>query len=180
MKVTIEGIEQFLKLGGKFETINSLRIRLPDGTLFAASVDNAIIERLIFLANQEAVTGEELTEDGVFGGEPPEVLPEEEQMIDWANLPDSVLPQEIKKELSGYGYPPVVRASELAAARELIAERLRTKEQPAVRTIPAQLQQVPRPRTVPKDEMGYPVVPNRPSDPGEVALAGDEDGVPQL
>jgi hypothetical protein len=189
MQVTIEGIEQFMQLDGRTEVLNSIRIRLPDGSMFAAQVEAQVIERILMLSREEPAVEEStelkppapsngLSEDGVFGEGPVEVA-QEDQLIDWTTLPDSTLPAAIKKALREANFHRVLRAAELAAVVDAITEEMRSKARQAA-AVPAPLQQVARPRTVAKDELGYPIVPNKPSDPGEVALLGDEDGVQQL
>lgn len=103
-----------------------------------------------------------------------------EQEVEWSKLPDEHLSPQMKKTMSELGVRPVMPASELVAVVDQITERLmetRQNQTPRVQRL-----QPVRPRTVQKDDMGYPIVRQQVErDPGEVAVTGrDEDGVQQL
>lgn len=188
MQATIEGIEQFMRLDGKLEMVSSVRIKLPDGTIFVASVGQDVIEKIIALSTgEEAQEPREMQElpdvsaglagGGVFGGD--SETSQESQLVDWSELPDDVLAPAVKRALREHGFGHVMRASELASVVDEISERMLAKAQQTAKVQPPVQIVVPRARTVPKDDMGYPIVPHRQSDPGEVALTADEDGVQQ-
>lgn len=188
MQVVIESIDQRYPLEGDKEVITTLNIRLPNGQHITTVVQPEMAERLIGAAVPEPPKQDEslpITDGApeVFGdGETDEA----EQLIDWTELPDDSLAPQMKKVLFESEAPHVMPASELAALVDKIGEHLMNQAaQRARATTPGKVQRVqaPRPRMVPKDELGYPMVPhlNNDRDPGEVALSGsDEDGVPQL
>lgn len=201
MQVTIESIDQRMLLEGEQDMVTSINIRLPDGSYIAAVVQPEMAERLLRVAtsvgrNLDSESGPsspaytEDTELEVFGAE----KEAEEQEIDWTQLPDDSLSPQMKVILEEIGAPQVMPASELAGLVDQISERLMMQAAAKTRAgvvdkikaaaVPGQVQklQVARPKTVPKDDFGYPMVAQQSDrDPGEVALTGsDEDGVPQL
>lgn len=190
MQVTIESIEQRMMLGSN-QMITLVNVKLPDGSYFTSQIEPEVAERLLKIASGAGPTAP--VDNGVGNHEEPEVfseasesVEEEDQEIEWATLPDEHLSPSMKQALAEIGTPQVMKASELVALIDQVTEQMMNKaaqkaKKPAVGQI--QRVQVPRPRTVPRDDYGYPIVAQQPveRDPGEVALTGsDEDGVPQL
>ena len=129
-----------------------------------------------------------------------------EQQVTWAELPDDVLPRQMKDVLIQVGAAPVMPVAALQNLVDEISERMSNQAQaqgvlaqppapPQPRPQPVQqpvrqpvqpvmgqvqLQPVPQRRTVPMNTAGYPVVPGMEQDPGEIAVNADEDGVSQL
>jgi hypothetical protein len=185
MQATIEAIKQDIELYNGKKMTTSIRVRLPDGTVFFAAVDEVVVEQLLRLMNNEPGSAEvsppTISDSEVFGGMGATIEPEEDPDVDWAVLPDSHLSPQMKKTLRELGLSQVMRVSELVAIVDKISEQQMAKAQERAQQQPGQLVPVPRARTVQKDDAGYPVVPGHMQDPGEVAhLNSDEDGVPQL
>lgn len=202
MKVTIESIDQKLKLDGSSELVTYLALLLPNGESVSALVDSEVAQTVIKLAAQPDYVTEAEAEtthlyddvreefDGdVFGGDV-DVEPQgtidsvfsDDSLISWRELPDTSLPAHVKLELQKAGVPEQLKVEELVELTESITEKLmeKKKAQPKVQGVVQRVQSPPI-KTVPKDEMGYPRVTNVERDPGEVAQMGtDEDGVPQL
>lgn len=209
MQVIIESIDQKLLLNGKSQLVTFLTLELPNGEKVSAQVAPDVAQTLISLVPEsteelelpsvhvdvplqtrthplpvQPPATEQAPEDEIFSAsDQPE---EPEQQIEWAALPDEHLSPQMKKILQDLGAAPVMPATSLVALVDQITERLieqkQTQQPQPVVGKPQQLQ-VARPKTVPRDEMGYPVVAGQSQDrdPGEVALMGeDEDGVPQL
>ncbi len=192
MQVRIDSIDQRMMLNQGNEVATSLTLALPNGQKVSVSIQPEAAEIVlkagagggasapaqppVEVMVPRQPSNEELE---VFGGSGVEA-PEEEMSLEWAALTDDVLPQAIKDELTRRGMPPELPLSELSTLADQISaelmERAKRQQQPQVQRL-----QVSRPRTVPKDEMGYPIVPQRVDrDPGELGPgAHDEDGVPQ-
>jgi hypothetical protein len=198
MQVFIESIDQRVRLDSPGEEASTIiNIRLQDGSYIAAKIDNEAAGKLMQLSVSTttrpvppAYVSENVSDVGdVFSGE--ESGQEGEQQLDWEQLPDESLSAQLKQVLRDINAPKMMAASDLVALVDQISERMLIEAQERAKPptqkapmTPGQLQRVrgTRPRTVPKDEYGYPIVPQIVDrDPGEVALMGsDEDGVPQL
>lgn len=190
MQVLIDSIDQRMLLSQGNEVLTSLTLTLPNGQKVSVSIQPEGAE-LVLKAWAGAVNGSapsvvrqaearapvQQDELEVFGGNG--VEQEEELTLDWTILPDTELPQTIKAELTRRGFPAVLSLSELTTAADQISAELLEQvraQQPKVQKL-----QVSRPRMMPKDELGYPIVPQRAErDPGEMGPGDeDEDGVPQ-
>lgn len=172
------------------EVLTSLTLTLPNGQKVSVSIQPEGAE-LVLKAWAGAVNSSAppvarqaearapVQQDGleVFGGNGAEQ--EEELTLDWTILPDTELPQTIKAELTRRGFPAVLSLSELTTVADQISAEL--LEQAKAQQPKVQKLQVSRPRTVPRDELGYPIVQQRVErDPGEMGPGDeDEDGVPQ-
>lgn len=204
MNITIESIDQKLKLDGSSELVTYLSLLLPNGESISAQVGPEVAQTIINLISQPGYVAETPAFDtidepvghyedahiengfdgGVFGGdlEVPEE-PSSDELIAWKDLPSTTLPNQVKIELQKAGVGAHLKVSDLVELTESITERLlEEKRAPPQRTQGVvQRVQTPPVKTVPKDEMGYPRVPAIDRDPGEIAQMGtDEDGVPQL
>lgn len=115
---------------------------------------------------------------------------EVEEMVVWAELPDDVLPPEMKQQMEQLHIAQKLPTSALVQITDQLSERMMAQ---ATLASPPQQQQsqqpqqrarvmntVPPRRTVPTNEMGYPKVVGAGNDPGEFARDADEDGVAQL
>jgi len=200
MQVTIISIDQKLLLNGTSELHTFVTMRLPAGGDVSVRVEPDVAQALIIAATgasddpiqardeEAASTLDSSTHEGddVFGGEDTQT---EDAGVEWATLPDEHLSAHMKETLTSLQAPAVLPMSELVALVDQITEatlerkrkqQQRQRPQPVVGAV-QRLQPVARPKTVPRDEMGYPIVSRNDRDPGEVALTGtDEDGVPQL
>lgn len=133
--------------------------------------------------------------------------PEEPQLIEWMSLPDNVISPMMKAAMIRLGLPSKMTEASISEATTQIAEKfteedwratLGSPQQPRAR-VPITGLQPPQPRvqfsdgspiipgsvpsrTVPKDDMGYPIVQGAGVDPGEVVGGSDmdEDGVGQF
>lgn len=125
---------------------------------------------------------------------------DEDDRVEWRKLDDDVLKARTKAILDAIGLPPIVSVSELKKTVEKVISKLpRADVQPPQRAAPTTVVPgvgqvvwkdgpvvVRRPpiRTVPKTDMGYPIVSGvrETQDPGERIGGGDadEDGVSQL
>lgn len=121
-----------------------------------------------------------------FVGAEVEGVPQEEaeDLVDWEQLPEEVLPAVMKSEMRAAHIAQQLPSSALIRVTDQIAERMMAK---ATLSQPPQHDQrtrvmnaVPPRRTVATNEYGYPKVAGVDNDPGEFAHDADEDGVGQL
>lgn len=172
MQVEIESIDQRLMFDGSAELTMRLTLRLPNGAVISVPVQQEDAELLVSIAQgQEPVEEEQV-----------ELQPSEESLaeetIAWLEISDESLPPSVKSEMLKSEVPLQLLPSQLIQIVGEITERLQgdhETEQPQVMRMRTTAR-----RTVPKDEMGYPIVA-RGQDPGDASPMGaDEDGVPQL
>ena len=208
MQADIIALEQKLDLNTS-QLSTFIVMRLPDGKEYRAEASTELAEALVGLnasgTQQPQVQAPvpdpisvppEMVDDGesmVFGGFE-EQQEEDDPFIEWAALPDDQLAPKMKQMLTSNDVPASLRASQLVAIVDQLAEKmiqeheLRQQQQKKALAPPQDqvgvVQRVPHvapARKVPMDEMGYPRVPQQDRDPGEVALHGtDEDGIAQV
>ena len=189
MQVMIESIEQKVLLNGGELLVTTINIKLPDGSYLSAQVDRSAAERILQLANADepkvvpSFPPPVPIQEEVYGGEDhqgPGIDPD--QVIDWSSLPDSDLTPQMKGILAEIGAPRHLPASELVTLVDKISERMMVQASKAPPVGQVQRLQPVRPKTVPKDEMGYPIVPRTVErDPGEMGPGVvDEDGIGQV
>lgn len=203
MNVQILKIEQSFDVESG-DVAHYLVLQLPNDAVIQAIVGEEDVQAVVAATVGENVDGEGTVAEQEEPVEEPEVPTLEEEraaalsdnLLEWRKLPDGILDSKVKKVLEEIGIPDQIAEPALAEVVETIttglakqaAEQL-LKSGPtpaapeAVAAVP-QMKEVPRPRTVPKDEMGNPIVPRATRsapvverDPGEVV---DEDGVMQL
>lgn len=205
MIVTIESIDQRLKLDGSSELVTSLSLLLPNGMTVSAQVASEAAQTIINLVSDpeyvpETHTVTETPEasegpvelygnvrveespldfDGdVFGGDVGEATEEPEQeLISWRELPDTTLPSHVKLELEKAGVDDQLKVADLVELTETITERLMEQKRAQPQRVQGVVQRVQSPpiKTVPKDEMGYPRVTSVDRDPGEIAQMGTDE-----
>lgn len=120
-----------------------------------------------------------------------------DELVNWARLSPEQLSPLMKNTFKKLGVPDRLTARQIEELVNTIAEGMHAEEEtqqptPAGKLQPPTVsvhqnrrttQNIPPIRTVRKDEMGNPIVPNSArvdSDPGEVVGDVDEDGVDQL
>lgn len=191
MQVTIESINQKMELvtdKGAIQVRTSINIRLPNGTSIAVDVEPQVAQEIVQASALKEVEpkqpGPSYTEE-VEAAEPTEtnVFFEEQDpdamMVDWTGLPDDSISPQIKKVLANIGAPRAMKISELSHLVDKISEQfLKQAEQKSKPVGKVHRVDVPRAKTVPKDEYGYPVVAQKASE--AESSSSDEDGVPQL
>jgi len=171
MHVMIESIDQRLLLDGGDEPVTTINIKLPDGSYLSAQIEASGAKRILQLANPDSPKvvsspppPTASAQEEVYGGEDQQATgANPDETIDWTVLPDSDLTPQMKGILAEIGVPHqmMVQASGTPVGQ---VQRL----QPV------------RARTVPKDELGYPMVSRSAErDPGEMGPGVDEDGVSQ-
>lgn len=203
MRVTLIGISQEFSFGND-KIASHVRAILPNGKTINFLVDEEQIAELLAVQetdkseekNAEVGVGEQGTDtdwtdtDTEQQQEEPGSTDESDEIY-WAGLPDDVLAPEMKKVMQQVGVAPTLSNADLTRLVDDISERMAAQaEQDLLDTPPrpakprpvigrVQLQQVPHRRSVPKNDLGYPIVQQRAvaSTPQD---ATDEDGVAQL
>lgn len=198
MEVTVESIEQNYSLD-THTVVTWAVLRLPTGERLNVRLEAEQAEAIM-----QANSGEQPEAEAATYEQPePEiaqpavsVMPQEEEMVQWGNLPNDVLPIQIKQVLAASNIDPVLPMSQLVELADDIAERMMAQAQAAVppdqkpAVVPpppakppmgvVQRRVIPGRKTVPMDAQGYPIVAGIERDPGEVAMDADEDGVGQI
>jgi hypothetical protein len=197
MVVEIVSIDQSFVLDGSGETHSYANIKLPSGDVVKIEIDEDVIQRLAASAgieepkrNGHSVTSPQQEVDtdlnSIFSEEEP-------RKIEWAELAPAILHPQIKEAFVKLGLPMELTEEEIKFYADKVIEGVEAEQQtPVVQEPPAvpQVQyvqdasvvrRVPPRKQVPKDEMGYPVVPKRAGevDPGEQIATDDldDDGV---
>lgn len=187
---------------------NKLVDQAIDSDYFEELVNHLGVDRSVAAVTERAQQEEETVEAPPQIEAPPQAPEEtsspEQEQVDWTQLPESVLPKHIALAMRDHNLPNVLPASKVVEIRDAIAEQY---EQADWDTLAAKYGQAVSPRvkkpaagvvewgegtamrpsipsrTVQKDSMGYPIVPQQSSgqvDPGEVAPRTDDDGVPEF
>ena len=189
--------------------VAQLLIELPDGPTLTLDVEPAYLNRFFDGKEQEVPPKNEepvqesqkVTYDTALSAlsEPPTEVPEG---IAWEDIDNTLLPLQVKCAMVEHGLPAVLPVENIRQIRDKLIECLTPAEWHAIGSKynipvvipsrPPQLNAVTfqegsavmpsvRSITVPKDEMGYPIVPQSAHQAGPVERSPeDDDGVPQV
>jgi hypothetical protein len=205
MEVSLESIQQTYSLDNgavvtwaviRLPTGQGLNVRLQDGqaeAIMAAASGDEAVEESQYAAPPPA------QQQTVYHQPAVRSVTKQEELVAWAELSDDEVPEQVKQVLHASGVDPVLPVDQLVELVDEVTERIiqqaeRQVQQPApMPPAPAPVIQAPKPlgvvqrrlaparRTVPMDERGYPMVPGMvESDPGELAMDADEDGIGQV
>lgn len=200
------------------DTVFRLGVRLPTGDVVYAEASSEVMKRLQSLGARK-VDPPQPRQPSREEPKEPEALPEGyepapevdeyatgsdleasgDEEVEWEKLPDTLLPEHVKKAMSeikvgDQGMPSTLQLSQVVQIRDSILDEYTASDWERLGFVPEAHVQRPgaiqwaeggtqQPRTVPQrrvsnvDEKGNPIVRRNPRDvdPGEIAAADDDD-----